>query len=72
MAVVGERVVPTPEAAAIKESAWGVVPPLLAELTRRGHRQPEMRPQTSPLKDKSTALRATHSYATATEGGIQG
>jgi hypothetical protein len=34
-----------------------------------GHRQPEMRPQTSPREEKSTALRATQSLATATAGG---
>jgi hypothetical protein len=31
----------------------------MATLARRGHRRPEIRPQTSPRKDKSTALRAT-------------
>ena len=72
MSVTGERVVPTPEAAAIKESAWGVVPPLLADLARRGHRQTEMRPKTAPRKDKSTALSATHSAATARKRGTQG
>ena len=73
MAVIGERGVPTPEAATgIKESAWGVVAPLLADLARRGHRHPEMRPQTSPRKDKSTAHRATHSPATARKRSPKG
>ena len=67
-----DRAVLTPEAAGIKKSARGAVALLLADLARREHRQPEMRPQTSPRKDKSTALRATHSPATATEGGTQG
>ncbi len=70
MSVIGERVVPTPEAATgIKESAWGPIALLLAELARREHRHPEMRPQTSPRKDKSTAHRATHSPTTARKRG---
>ena len=69
---VRDRTVLTPEAAGIKESARGAVALLLADLARREHRQPEMRPQTSPRKDKSTALRATHSPATARKGGTQG
>jgi len=36
---VGDRAVPTPEAAGIKKSARGAVAPLLAELARREHRQ---------------------------------
>ena len=49
MAVIGERVVPTPEAATgIKESAWGVVPLRLADLACREHRHPEMRPPDLP------------------------
>jgi len=37
----------------------GGVALLLAELARREHRHAEMRPKTSPQKDKSTALRGT-------------
>jgi len=33
------------------------------------HRHPDLRPKTSPRKDKSAAHRAAHSLATATEGG---
>jgi len=44
----------------------------MADLARREHQQPEMRPQTSTKEGKSTALRATHSTATASEGGNQG
>ena len=69
---VRDRVVLTPEAAGIKKSARGAVALLLADLARREHRHPEMRPQTSPRKDKSTALRATHSPTTARKGDIQG
>ena len=52
---VRDRTVLTPEA------VGNAVAFLLADLARREHRHPEMRPQTSPRKDKSTAHRATHS-----------
>jgi hypothetical protein len=39
------RAVLTPEAAGGKKSALGGVAPLLADLTRREHWNPEMRPQ---------------------------
>ena len=45
---VRDWVVPTPEAAGVQKSAWGAIAFLLAELARREHRHPEMRPQTSP------------------------
>ncbi len=61
----------TPEAASIEESARDDVALLLADLARREHRHPEMRPQTSLRKDKSTAHRATHSPATARKGAIK-
>jgi len=67
-----DRVVPTPEAAGRKKSARGGVVLTLAELAGREHRHPEMLPQTSPWKDKSTALRATHSPTTVRKGGTQG
>lgn len=69
---VWDRVVLTPEAASIEESARGDVALLLADLACREHRHPEMRPQTSPRKDKSTAHRATHSPTTARKGAPMG
>ena len=62
----------TPEPVGIKKSARGVLVLILADIARREHRQPEMCPQTSPRKDKSTAHRATHSPTTARKGGTQG
>ena len=62
----------TPEAAGGKKSARSAVALLLDELSRREHRHPEMRPQTSHRKDKSTAHRATHSAATARKRSPQG
>ncbi len=62
----------TPEAAGIKKSARGAVALLLADLARQEHRQPKMHPQTSPRKDKSTVLRATHSPTTARKRSPQG
>jgi hypothetical protein len=44
---VRDRAVLTPGAAGIKKSARVSVALLLAELARREHRHPEMRPQTS-------------------------
>jgi len=61
-----------PEAAGIKKAEQGSVALPLADLGRRKHRHPEMRPQTSPREDKSAALRATRSPATARKGGNQG
>ena len=72
MAGVGERVVPTPETAGRKNFARGSVALLLADLACRGQLQPKTHPLTSPQKGKSTALRAAHSAATATEGATQG
>ncbi|OGP69986.1 MAG: hypothetical protein A2Y80_04880 [Deltaproteobacteria bacterium RBG_13_58_19] len=45
---------------------------LLAELARRGHRQPEMRPKPSTNQGNSTALRATQSPTTARKGAPKG
>jgi hypothetical protein len=44
-----------------EKSARDAIALLLSDIARRGHRHPEMRARTSPRKDKSTALRATHS-----------
>ena len=53
----------------IKKSPHGAVAPLLADLAHREHRHAEMRPRAPPRKDKSTALRATHSPATGHKEG---
>jgi len=45
---VRDWAVPTPGAAGIKKSPHGAVVLLLAELARREHRHPELRPQTFP------------------------
>jgi len=66
------RAVLTPEAASMKKFARGSVALLLADFARRERRHPEMGPQTSPRKDKSTAHRATHSPTTARKRGTQG
>jgi len=71
MPEVRDRAVLAPEAAGGKKSARGVVPLLLADLARREHRQPEMRPQTSTKQGKSTAHRATHSPTTGRKGGTK-
>ena len=65
---VGDRAALTPEAAGGKKSARVGVALILADLARRKHRPPEMRPQTSTKQGKSTALRATHSAATPRKG----
>jgi hypothetical protein len=49
MSVMGGRVVLTPEAVGIKKSPRGAFAFLLSELARRGHRHPELCPQTPPL-----------------------
>ncbi len=69
---VSDRAVLTPGAAGIKKSARGSVALLLADLAHPRHRQPERSAKPFPWKDKSTALRATHSPIAATEGGSQG
>ena len=69
---VRDRVVLTPKAVGIKKSARGAVALLLADLARREHRHPQMPPQPSLRKDKSTVLRATHRPTTARKGDIQG
>ena len=56
----------------IKKSARAVIALFLAELARRKHLQPEMRPKTSTKQGISTAPRATHSRATGRKGGTQG
>lgn len=56
-----------------KKSIWGAVALLLAELARRGHLHPEMRPKPSPTKQgRSTALQGRHSPTTGRKGGSQG
>ena len=50
----------------------GGVALILAELARRGHLQPEMRLQTFPWKDKSTAPRAIRRPTTARKRSPQG
>jgi hypothetical protein len=67
---VRDRTVLMPEAAGGKKSQPGAVALLLAGLAHRKHRHPEMRPQTSRRKDKSTALRAIHSLITARKGSV--
>jgi hypothetical protein len=57
----------TPGAISIKKSAR-VVALLLANTARREHQYPPKPPQPSLRKDKSTALRATHSPATPRKG----
>ena len=63
-----DRAARTPEAAWYPEIGMGVVALPRPDLARRGHRHPEMRPKPSTQKDKSTALRATHSPTTARKG----
>ena len=50
------------------EAVGNAVALLLADLSRREHLH-QNAPLNLPRKDQSTALRATHSAATATEGG---
>ena len=52
------------------EAVGKAVALILADLARRVQRHPEMRPQTSTRKDKSTVHRTTHSPATARKGVI--
>ena len=66
---VRDRTVLTPDEATIKKSAQSAVAFLLAELARRGHRQPTMRPNPSTKQGKATALRATHRPTKARKRG---